>query len=168
MPDYVFDRYRQRYAIEVQEDRDQSFCVKIKDGDEYVGQMLCSFCPASVMILEDLFICNGVETYENWGAGRKICRTIPEFLSDLLRWRSDNAAMNYRNRGLGSALLGLLFDLARNREVKTIFGSLVKKDILRNPCLQRGYMNRGFTGTGQFEGCILDAETYIRFEVPYK
>ena len=31
MPEYIFDRYRQRYAVEIQEDSDQAYYLKIKD-----------------------------------------------------------------------------------------------------------------------------------------
>ena len=172
MPEYIFDRYRQRYVVEVQEDGDQSYYVKIKDGDEYVGQLLCSFCPDAVMILEDLFIRNDTETPETWGTDRKLRPISPELQDDLLpgdilniRWHSDKTEMNYRNRGLGSALLKRMINLAKDRNINTVFGSIVKKDVLRNPHLVRWYMNRGFNITNQFTGCIPDAVTYIRFEL---
>ena len=170
MPEYVFDRYRQRYAVEVQEDSDQSYYLKIKDGDEYVGQLLCSFRPDAVMILEDLFIRNDIESPEIWDTDRKLMPISPELQDDLLilkaRWHSDNKEMNYRNRGLGSALLKLMINLAKDRKFNTVFGSIVKKDILRNPHLVRWYMNRGFNITNQFTGCIPDAVTYISFKLP--
>ena len=170
MPEYVFDRYRQRYAVEVQEDSDQSYYLKIKDGDEYVGQLLCSFCPDAVMILEDLFIRNDTESPEIWGTDRKLRPILPELQDDLLipkaRWHSDKTETNYRNRGLGSALLKLMINLAKDRNINTVYGSIVKKDILRNPHLVRWYMNRGFDITNQFTGCIPDAVTYISFKLP--
>ncbi len=173
MTEYVYDRYRQRYAVEVQEDSDKSYYIKIKDGDEYVGQLFCSFCPDDVMILEDLFIRNDIETPETWGTDRKLRPVSPELQDDLLtgdifkgRWHSVNKEMNYRNRGLGSALLKLTIDLARDNKIKTVFGSIVKKDVLRNSHLIRWYINRGFNITDRFKGCIPDAVTYIRFDMP--
>ena len=173
MPEYIYDRYRQRYAVEVQEGSDKSYYVKIKDGDEYVGQLLCSFCPDDVMILEDLFIRNDAEPPDTWGTDRKLRPISLELQDDSSaggifkpRWHSVNTEMNYRNRGLGSALLKLMTNLARDNRIKTVFGSIVKKDILRNPRLVRWYMNRGFNITNQFKGCIPDAVTHIRFELP--
>jgi GNAT superfamily N-acetyltransferase len=175
MPDYIFDRFRQRYDIETQEDSDQVYYIKLKDGDEYVGQMLCSFHDAAIMILEDLFIRNDLETQEDWGAGRKLRPAVPIFEEGQIsagifntRRHSNKTEMNYRNRGLGSALLRLMIDLARRRGINTVVGSIVRKDILRNSHLIRWYINRGFDLTGQFQGCIPDAETYIHFEVPYE
>jgi len=172
MPEYIFDRYRQRYAVEIQEDSDQAYYLKIKDGDEYVGQLLCSFHPDAVMILEDLFIRNDTESPEIWGTDRKLRPISPELQDDLLtgdilkaRCHSDNTEMNYRNRGLGSALLKLMINLAKDRNISTVFGSIVKKDVLRNPHLVRWYMNRGFNITNQFIGCIPEAVTYIRFKL---
>ena len=172
MAEYIFDRYRQRYAVEVQENSDQTYYIKIKDGDEYVGQLLCSFCPDAVMILEDLFIRNDTEPPETWGTDRKLRPISPELLDDLVpdsvlkaRWHSDKTEMNYRNRGLGSALLQLMINLAKGKKINTVFGSIVKKDTLSNPRLVRWYINRGFNVTNQFTGCIPDAETYICFEL---
>jgi len=173
MPGYIFDRYNQRYAIEVHEDSEQSFYIKIKDSDKYVGQMLCNFLPETEMILEDLFIRNDNDAPEDLGPGRKLGNATAEFQFDFIsgtepqgRRKPANIITNYRNRGLGRALIKLLFVLARDREVKTIFGSIVKKDMLRNSHLLAWYINRGFTETGQFKGCIPDAVTYVRFEVP--
>jgi hypothetical protein len=172
MSEYIFDRYRQRYILEVQENSEQSYYIKIKDGDEYVGQLLCSFHPGAVMILEDLFIRNDTETPDTWGRDRKLRPVSSELQDDLLpgnvlkaRWHSDNTEMNYRNRGLGSALLKLMIDLAKDKKVNTVLGSIVKKDMLTNPRLIRWYINRGFNITNQFTGCISGAETYIRFEL---
>ena len=174
MSDYIFDRFRQRYDIEIQEDSDQAYYIKVKNGEEYVGQMLCSFHDAGVMILEDLFIRNDPDTPESWGVDRKMRPAYPIFEDSQIPSRtfsgrySNKTEMNYRNRGLGSALLKLMLDLAKRKGMRTVFGSIVRKDILRNPHLIRWYLNRGFNVTAQFEGCISDAETYIHFEVPYE
>jgi GNAT superfamily N-acetyltransferase len=174
MSDYIFDRFKQRYDIEIQEDSGQAYYIKIKDREEYVGQMLCSFHDEAVMILEDLFIRNDLDTPDSWGADRKLRPLSPAFEDGQIssgifgaRMRSKETEMNYRNRGLGSALLKLMIDLAKHRGMKTVFGSIVRKDILRNPHLIRWYLNRGFDLTKQFQGCIPDAETYVRFEIPY-
>ena len=173
MPEYILDRYKQRYTIEVQEDSELSFYIKLKDGDKYIGQMLCSFCPDSILILEDLFIRNDNDAPEDLGPGRKLGKIAAEFQFDFMssaeqqtRRKPANVITNYRNRGLGRALIRLLFDLAGKRGVKAIFGSIVKKDMLRNSHLLAWYINRGFTETVQFKGCIGDAVAYVRFDVP--
>jgi GNAT superfamily N-acetyltransferase len=175
MSDYIFDRFRQRYEIEIHEDSDQAYYIKIKDREEYVGQLLCSFHDESVMILEDLFIRNDQDTPDDWGVDRKLRPAAPIFEDGQISSskfgdgrHSNKVKMNYRNRGLGSALLRLMVDLAKRRGMKTVFGSIVRKDILRNPHLIRWYLNRGFNLTTQFQGCIPEAETYIHFEIPYE
>jgi hypothetical protein len=171
----IIDRYNHPYVIEIQDDSEEAFYLKVKDGETYVGQMLCSFWPDNVMVLEDLFIRNDVDAPGFCGPGRKIGAISAECQSDPMsrsqaqtRWKSGNLTLNYRNRGLGSALLILLRELATKRRIKTIFGSLISNDILHNPHLLQWYVHRGFTVTGRFPGCIDDAETYIRLEVPDK
>jgi GNAT superfamily N-acetyltransferase len=172
MAGYIFDRYNRRYDIEVQEDSGTSFYIKLKDGDKYVGQLLCSFHPGSMMILEDLFIRNDNDAPEDLGPGRKLGKVAGEFQFDFMggseplnSQRAADVITNYRNRGLGRALIVLVFDLARKRQVKTIVGSIIKKDIVRNHHLLKWYINRGFEETGPFKGCIPDAVTWVRFDV---
>jgi hypothetical protein len=173
IPEYIFDRYTQRYAVEVVEDSELSFYIKLKDRDRYIGQMLCNFLPGDVMILEDLFIRSDTNAPEKWTPGRKSGRMVPElpFLAvpdeqEPGRRRAGHAAMNYRNRGLGSALIIVLFELAASRQVKTVFGSLISEDVINNPHLPAWYIKRGFSVSGPFKGCIPDAETYLRFDLP--
>jgi hypothetical protein len=171
IPKYIYDRYQQRYAVEMVEDSELSFYIKLKDRDTYIGQMLISFLPGEVMILEDLFIRSDTDAPEKWSPGRKTGRMATEYPSLKLSAgpqgrRRPSDAMNYRNRGLGSALIRTLFELAADRKGKVIFGSLIKEDIVINPRLLAWYMNRGFTVSGPFPTCIPDAETYIRYNVP--
>jgi hypothetical protein len=172
MDEYLSDRVGQRYEIEVLDDNDQSFYIKIKNGDAYIGQLLCSFRPGNIMILDDLFIRNDIEPVENWGTDRKNRPGIYDFPVDIMpgdrhkiRWESGPVEIDYRNRGLGSALLELVKKVAKERKIETIYGSIVKKDLMRNRGLIRWYWNRGFNLTGPFEGCIKEAEAYIRFAV---
>jgi len=169
MDEYISDKLGQRYVIEVLEDNDQSFYIKIKNDDEYIGQLLCSFRPGNTMILEDLFIRNDLEPAENWGTDRKNRPVSSGYQVDIRPYDrhkiSGQMDMDYRNRGLGSALLELLKNLARERRIGTVYGSIVRKDLMRNRGLVRWYRDRGFNVTGPFEGCIKEAEAYIRFEV---
>jgi GNAT superfamily N-acetyltransferase len=172
IPGYIYDRYNQRYAVEVEEDSELSFYIKLKDGETYIGQMLVSFLPDDVMILEDLFIRSDLDAPEKWTPGRKTGRMAAGILSRLVSAggrqgkRRPESVRNYRNRGLGSELIKILLDLAAERKGKVIFGSLIREDIAINPQLLEWYMHRGFTVSGPFKNCIPDAVTYIRFNVP--
>jgi GNAT superfamily N-acetyltransferase len=174
MAEYIFDRFRQRYQIEVQEDSDQTYYIKMKDGADYAGQLLCSYHENGVMILEDLFIRNDFERDGDWAVDRKLRPEIPMFEDNMVpgdpvqpgRRHPRETDKNYRNKGLGSALLRIMTALALRRGMTTIFGSIVKMDLARNPNLIRWYLNRAFTLTDPFPGCIPGARAYIRFNVP--
>jgi len=172
IPKYIYDRYNQRYTVEVEEDSELSFYIKLKDRETYIGQMLVSFLPAGVMILEDLYIHSGLDAPEKWTPGRKtggVASLLPSLkMSAGLKGKRKAGIeiTNYRNRGLGSALVRILFKLAADRKGTVIFGSLIKADIVINPRLLAWYINRGFTESGPFPACIPDAETYIRYDVP--
>ncbi len=54
-------------------------------------------------------------------------------------WNSD-----YRNRGIGSALLCLIIELAKERQVTLLYGDLGPRDLQANPELRYWYRRRGF------------------------
>jgi GNAT superfamily N-acetyltransferase len=56
-------------------------------------------------------------------------------------------APRYRGRGLGSAVLEAVIALARQREIREITGSIVRKDLARLPHLPDWYARHGFRVT---------------------
>ena len=52
--------------------------------------------------------------------------------------------INYRGRGLGSALLAMVIDHARKSECRTITGIVAARDLATNPRLVEWYRRHGF------------------------
>jgi hypothetical protein len=53
--------------------------------------------------------------------------------------------LNYRNRGIGSALLGLIIQLAKEHRMAVFVGNFGPEDLKANPDLPNWYRRRGFT-----------------------
>jgi GNAT superfamily N-acetyltransferase len=97
----------------------------------------CHFTGDEVLYLDDLHIQD---------------KTIhpPYFSLDLIfwiisfppiRWRT----VNYRNRGLGVAVIQFLVDFARSKSAKRIEGKVKAHDYTDNPDLPNWYRRRGFS-----------------------
>jgi GNAT superfamily N-acetyltransferase len=68
---------------------------------------------------------------------------------------------NYRHQGLGTKLLQLLIEHAKERKVKRLYGSVMKDDIAKILGLVGWYEWLGFQKRGPYQGCIANAEVWI-------
>jgi len=144
MKRFICDRYGQEYQLVVHEDSDDFFSAELRYRGEWIGKIECKFDLPDIMVVEDLEIRNDSDSE-------------PAFH----RMRAKSNPINYRGRGLGTALLGLAVTSAKGKGVKHIYGSIVQKDINKTPNIVEFYERRGFKKVAHYPGCLANAVAYI-------
>lgn len=126
--DYLGNRYR----AEVFE-RPGALCVVVYDGDVPVGHANCVI-KRDVLDLEDLHVADDAI---------QPAHGLPLVFRNLFNRRAKG--VNYRSRGLGTAMLRLLITRASSHGFRVIEGSLSPHDLAKDPGLPDWYRRRGFT-----------------------
>ena len=65
---------------------------------------------------------------------------------------------NFQRLGLGTQLLGAVFEFAKARYFKTVFGQIVRRDLEENPNLPKWYSKHGFAVTETKNGFDIVAQ----------
>jgi GNAT superfamily N-acetyltransferase len=151
---YVKDSYGQKYQIRVLEDSNDFFHVELRQGGQYVGEAKCLVRVPDTMELTDIRIRDDSDPPES--TIERIMKIAAESKSNM---------KSYRRRGIGTALLQLVIDHVRERQLSRICGSIVEKDIERTPNLIEWYEKRGFKKGGPYPGCINKAVAWIQLEL---
>jgi GNAT superfamily N-acetyltransferase len=142
---FLKDNFGQEYTMEIIETKD-TFSGILYDRGEHVGHMGCKLYTTKQMNLDEVYI-----------------RDDSDPLDGSIS--PGGRAKNYRNKGLGTKLLKLAINYARNRRAKFIYGSVTKEDISRTPFLLQFYERRGFKKSGPYKGCLPDAVAWICLEL---
>ncbi len=154
MKKFITDRYGQKYGILVMENSNDFFIAELRHKGEWVGTVKCTFYLSDVMVLEDIEIRNDSDPPES-------------MVEQVLRGASslNGETKNYRQRGLGTALLELAINVAKKKRLKYIYGSVVQKDIDRTPNLVEWYERHGFKKSSPYYNCIPSVAEYICIEL---
>lgn len=120
-----------RYRVLI--DEESSFWyLKAIDGEAGVAYANCQIID-TVMTLHDLRVLDQARPPEKGLVG---------WLRRMLNWHKK--PVNYRKRGLGSALLKFIIATASQRGLLEINGSLSQHDLMQNPNLANWYRRHGF------------------------
>lgn len=145
----ITDKYGQEYQVSLVKISDHLYRMKIKQQKEYVGEAKFLLRMPDIMILGDIQIRNDFDLPES---------VIEEIMQ---RGRKRCEHKNYRERGLGTALLEEVITFGRQTGLKRIYGSAMKKDIIRTPHLLEWYGRHGFSRCDPYPNCIAGAEAWI-------
>ena len=124
----VFDKYNERYMVDVSES-DTSLFVYVVWKRTTVGQILCALKSPSTLII------GNIEIFEHPLLPRN--RLFP-------RRPLQRSHINFRQRGLGSAMLEYLIAQAERLGIVAIHGEIIPIDLLNTPYLRDFYRKHGF------------------------
>lgn len=128
-------RDRDGVSYRVESEIATGWTLYVWHGDTVVGEMLCTFCRPALNI-GNLQIYEQVGVPETWLARRwREFRDLPPPVID------------YRRRGLGTALLDLIAALAKAEGFTRLEGWISDVDYTPNPKLPDWYRARGFSVT---------------------
>ena len=122
---FIQDKSGHRYRVNLVET--PHWYLKVWDGPVEVGYANCHIEP-QVLYVDDLRIADAA-------------LRPASFMRRVLK--QPNKPINYRNHGVGSALLRLIAKLATERGLRAVEGSLSQND-LENPALIAWYRRLGF------------------------
>lgn len=157
MKRFITDIYGQKYYIKVLENSADLFHVELRHRGEYVGEVKCILRPPDMMELSEIHIRDDSDSLD---PGASIIESIMKSQA-----KSKDEMRNYREKGLGTALLELVIDHAREKQLRHIYGTIVEKDIIRTPNLVEWYKKRGFKKGSPYPGCIEKAVAWIYLEL---
>jgi GNAT superfamily N-acetyltransferase len=132
----IHDRHGRKYTVSESGSQDYYQRFNIEHRRNRVGYANCHFEGDDVLHLDDLHI-EDKAMYPPW------------FFVDLIfwigslppeRWR----VTNYRERGIGTAMIKFLASYARSKSAKRIEGEVKHHDFKDNPQLPEWYRRRGF------------------------
>lgn len=128
---FIQDKSAQQYRVSVLENR--QWHLKVWDGAVCVGYANCHVdLPA--LYVDDLEIANNALRPGSWR--KRLVRRVLGL---------PNETVDYRNRGVGRALIRLITKLAIERKLAAVEGSLSRHDLIDNPDLPGWYRRLGFT-----------------------
>lgn len=113
---------------------DSMFLMRLYDRQILVGEARCVQESSDTFFIGDISIANAVIAPPI---------DVPTNLrSKHLRYRP--RPINYRSRGLGSALLRCLIDHAHAKGAQYLYGDVFRQDVENNPNLLQWYQKHGF------------------------
>jgi GNAT superfamily N-acetyltransferase len=128
---WITDARGQRYRLQI-DDETSFWRVRVLNGQIWVAEANCQVTDTA-LTLHDLHVFDKVLSPDNGLIG-----WIRGFI------KGHNKPVNYRGRGLGSALLKFITNTASQRGLREINGSLSRNDLKENPNLANWYQRRGF------------------------
>jgi GNAT superfamily N-acetyltransferase len=141
----VSDNHGHSYRLPLFEDA-TGWSTKVFDGDTFVGQVHC-LKQGEALYLADLHV-QDAATHPIQGLA---------WVRAWLGFNTHGRIESYRNRGLGSALLGFVINRARAGGFKRVTGRLAPIDLKASPSLPDWYRDRSFRVTmaaNQLEGTL--------------
>lgn len=164
MRKFLTDNSGLRYYLKVIEDSDDLFYVELWRKGDWVGYADYLRYPMNTEITE-VNIC----IRNDFGPTRRnrdYSNPPPWFKESLTITGLKRDNKNYRSRGLGTKLLNLLIEHAKERKVQRLYGSVMNDDIDKTPGLVEWYEWLGFQRCDQYQGCIPNAEVWIFMDLP--
>ena len=128
----IFDKDGESYTVEVL-DNEAVILFNIYLSSSLVGGVRCIKESLDVLFLGDIAIANEVILNPRGILG-KLLRSIG----------CQPKPINYRGRGLGSALLEFFINYARESGFKVLYGNIYRQDLQSNPKLMQWYKRYGF------------------------
>lgn len=132
-PKTIVDKDNKTYTLNVLDD-DSSIVIKVYRFNTLIGEVKCFKESLEVLYLRDIAIANdAIPDLRNiWVTPqKKILQEQP-------------GPVNYRGRGLGSALMTFLIRYAAGYGFQAIYGNVYQQDLENNPKLLQWYQRHGF------------------------
>jgi GNAT superfamily N-acetyltransferase len=145
MKRFIRDRDGEKYSLKAVKHPDGTIHLELTYRGDWVGLVKWTLHPPDIMVVEDICIRDDSEPHI---PGESIVE------HSIKQARLKGEIKNYRRRGLGTELLKLLLDLARENKVKQVRGSIIKLDAIKTPNLIEWYEKRGFRRGPSYPGCI--------------
>jgi len=148
-----------RYYLKVVEDSDDSFHIEIRRKGAWAGYADYQRYPLNTEIVEaNIYIRDDSDSPRS----SLDCSNLPTWLKENITVTEiKRDSKNYRHQGLGTKLLDLLIEHAKERMMQRLYGSIMKKDIDKTPGLVGWYEWLGFQRCDPYQGCIANAEVWI-------
>lgn len=133
MPQQIFDRKGRSYISSIVEG-DSRLLIQLHSQHMLVGEVKCVRESQAALMLKDIAIAN--EASPNpMNFWMKMLHKIPGYQPKLV---------NYRDQGLGSALLSRLIQYAQDNGIQFLHGEVFRPDLENNPKLLQWYQKHGF------------------------
>lgn len=128
----IYDKHGHKYRLAMVED-EHGIYSQLWDNCYPVGRLNLVFHPPDKWEITDIVVFDEIQEEVGW-----LQRLALGFTGHKPQ------KVDYRNRGLGTALLQFVEERARQRQVKCIIGSVTKKDYAAWPELLNWYAKNGF------------------------
>ena len=122
----VLDKAGRQYELTCS-DRGGLLLVRLHSSGVEVGAAQCVI-DANDMLLGDLVMCDGGDL---------------SYIQRLMR-RLNGEPVTYQGLGLGTAVLKTIIQIARDKKIRTIHGSVTQQDLDKTPHLLTWYQHHGF------------------------
>jgi hypothetical protein len=122
----VLDKAGRQYELTCS-DHGSLLLVRLHRSGAEVGTAKCVI-DANDMLLADLVICDGSDL----SFGQRLMR------------RLNGEPVTYQGLGLGTAVLKAIIQIARDKKIRTIHGSVTQQDLDKTPHLLTWYQQHGF------------------------
>lgn len=129
----LLDKDGRPYQLSISE-TDSHIFLKLHHHQLLVGEAKCVWESDQTLLLGDIAIANAVipQPADDFSV---LISTLPG---------GQPKPINYRRRGLGSALLKSLIHHARSRSAQHLYGNVFEQDVQNNPKLLHWYEKHGF------------------------
>ena len=131
MSQQIFDHEGRSYDLSISQEG-VLLLIQVCDRQILIGEAKCARESPDTLLLRDIAIANEV-----------ILPPAHPQATPRPR-RSRPRPINYRQKGIGSALLSFLINQARADGVKHLYGKVMQQDLENNPKLLQWYQNHGF------------------------
>lgn len=162
MRKFLIDNTGLRYYREVIEDSDDLFHIEIRRKGDWVGCAKYQRYPFNIQIVEiNIYIRDDSDPPRRSPVLLDYTNLPPWIKKNITVTELKKNSRNYRHRGVGTKLLNLLIEHAKEKNMQRIYGSVMKHDIAKTPGLAEWYERHGFQRCDPYQGCIANAAVWI-------
>ena len=151
MEAFILDNKGRKYKVICDEYPDGSFDLEVKYRSQFVGKAISTMRENGSMVLEDIYIRDDSEPRDK------------SAISNLLG--SPSKPLNFRGRGLGTALLKRFINYVRSKGVTRVYGSISEEDLLSRPYLPEWYKKYGFKDCAPYQYHVPEAKRFLCLEL---
>ena len=147
----IFDNEGRKYKVVYVEYPDGSFDLEVRYRSQFVGKATSSMRENGSMVLEDIYIRDD---------------SVPRGKSVILNSLGPpSKPLNFRGKGLGTALLQWFINYVRSKGLTQVYGSITKEDLLSRPYLSEWYKKYGFKECAPYQYHVPRAKIFLCLEL---
>lgn len=151
MKAFIFDNRGRKYKVVCHEYSDGGFCLEVRYRSQFVGVATASTRENGSIVLEDIYIRD-----DNAPRDSSVILNLMAPSSELL---------NFRGRGLGTALLQRFIDCVRSKGLTRVYASITQEDLSRRPYLPDWYKKYGFRMCAPYQYHVPSAKIFLCLEL---